>query len=409
MISELHHINSFADFIETKGKWEEVEGGSPAEAESFLADFFERYCGYTGDHRVSRATALHMLSAMYGRATCRDPQGVKCDIITVIVGKTGIRKTELLRALSYDHISTLPLRGGNETRCRAMQGKAIMEIAEANSHKKADRDDEKDFLSQKKDSWVPKYVESETESPRTCSFVMTSNEGALLSDPTGSRRFAPITIPDGASFDLELVYRERDKIWRASRCIYETKLAREREQGLAQPSGIYWQGVEAVQKWNNRLYEDTDILFDEIREWIITKKIRVIKSASVVAEHCLLLNGSQKTNLIKSRINDCLMRLGARKVQYWGKAEDIEPDNFSHLVAGKNNGVCWIIPDLSQDEENEAVVQYNADHTQGGAERRDDDPQYNPFGEDFPLPQQFYLADEVQRILQIEPIDNFKK
>jgi predicted P-loop ATPase len=59
----------------------------------------------------------------------------------------------------------------------------------------------KAFLSRSEDELRAPYARQTVLWPRSCSFMITTNDPVFLSDPSGGRRFWPIEVPKTIDFD----------------------------------------------------------------------------------------------------------------------------------------------------------------------------------------------------------------
>lgn len=78
----------------------------------------------------------------------------------------------------------------------ALDGKLIVEWAELESQARSDRRAVKSFLSSQHDTYRRPYAPVGSEQPRGCVIVGSTNEPDCLNDPTGERRFWPVTVGD---------------------------------------------------------------------------------------------------------------------------------------------------------------------------------------------------------------------
>jgi putative DNA primase/helicase len=145
--------------------------------------------------------------------------GCKNDTALMIKGKQGIRKSTGLRALfGAEWFSDAPLDLGSKDCYLGMKGKWCIEMAELGKFKGVDPARLKAFFSQTTDDYRPPYQRHVINVPRQCVFVGTANSGNFLKDPTGNRRFMPITA---TRVDVEGLIRDRDMIWAEAKMMYE--------------------------------------------------------------------------------------------------------------------------------------------------------------------------------------------
>ena len=84
----------------------------------------------------------------------------------------------------------------------------------------------KKFLSKKVDSFRESYGRRTKDFPRQCVFFGTTNERTFLKDPTGNRRFYPISVgitePKKSVFFDENVDADIDQVWAEAMAAYKS-------------------------------------------------------------------------------------------------------------------------------------------------------------------------------------------
>lgn len=114
--------------------------------------------------------------------------------VPILVGKQGIGKSTLIKTMSagfadgvsnYDYSQETILKRGSN---------AYIELAELSGVAKSSTTHLKDWITQERRGFVPKYENEEKEVPFTALLIGTTNETDLLKDVTGNRRYLPIEV-----------------------------------------------------------------------------------------------------------------------------------------------------------------------------------------------------------------------
>lgn len=181
-----------------------------------VESFFSKYCGCLDDD-YSRALGRYVFAALAGRALTVD--GIKADIVPILVGKQGTFKSTLIASLAFKPGTSreLTFSAKDDDIRRSIRGASVVEIPELSGLARREANDVKFFLSLAEDSWIPKYQESIQTVKRRCVFFASTNEHQILNDPTGSRRFAPIVTGEIKIDDIRLLIPQ---LWAEGREIF---------------------------------------------------------------------------------------------------------------------------------------------------------------------------------------------
>lgn len=185
-----------------------------------LDGWLTRYFGVE-DTALTRAYARKFMISLVARGHAMPGQEVKVDTVLVITGKQGMNKSEFFRALAgpgelfADHVGEITKKESAEN----IAGRWVCEFAEGEVVTKADRRALKGWLTRVSDKYRPSYGRNVQTFPRACVFVMPTNDDEVLNDPTGSRRFWPVTARHGA--DLRLLKAERAQLLAEAVAAYE--------------------------------------------------------------------------------------------------------------------------------------------------------------------------------------------
>lgn len=161
------------------------------------------------DNPLNRAIGRKMLVAAVRRA--RQP-GCKFDQIVVLEGEQGGGKSSALRILAGDeNFSDAEILSADQREQQELiAGVWICELSELAGLRKTEIEKVKLFASKTCDSARPAYGRARVDRLRRCIFVGTTNDAEYLQDPTGNRRFWPVST---GTIDLAALRRDRDQLW----------------------------------------------------------------------------------------------------------------------------------------------------------------------------------------------------
>jgi predicted P-loop ATPase len=162
------------------------------------------------DTPYSRAVGRMFLIAMVARAL--NP-GCKMDYMVVLEGPQGAGKSQTCQILAGQWFSdSLPdvAHGDHVRLAMHLRGKWLIEIGELASISKAESSELKLFLSKREEKYLPKYARNEVTEFRRCVFIGTTNESMYLKDPTGDRRYWPMSV---GQIMLKALQQDRDQLF----------------------------------------------------------------------------------------------------------------------------------------------------------------------------------------------------
>lgn len=173
-----------------------------------LDTWMTRYLG-AEDTPLTRAIARIVLVAAVRRV--RQP-GIKFDNIVVFEGRQGSGKSTALYVLAgHDNFSDQEiLTLDPKAQMEAIEGVWIYEIGELQGISRAETTKVKAFASRSVDRGRPAYARFREDRPRQTIFIGTTNDSQYLRDPTGNRRFWPVST---GTIDLDALRRDRDQLW----------------------------------------------------------------------------------------------------------------------------------------------------------------------------------------------------
>ena len=124
--------------------------------------------------------------------------GCKRDDVLVLRGPQGWMKSTAAQCIAdcihpdsfTDHLGDL----GSKDAKSAIRGILIAELGELAALNKSDIESVKAFVAGRSDHFREAYGRGERDYPRTVSFIGTTNDPTFLKDPSGNRRWWPITL-----------------------------------------------------------------------------------------------------------------------------------------------------------------------------------------------------------------------
>lgn len=244
----------------------------PWDGANRVSTFFHDYCG-AENSEWTISVSLYLFTALWARAS--SPKGCKADIAPVLIGRQGTGKSSLTRilALNEDWCSDVDFTEKDADIARELRQKIVMEIPELGGMSKREQNGVKAFMTRKKDSWVPKFVEAARIATRRCVFIVTTNDKDFLTDSTGNRRWAPVEV---GNIDRDAVKRDILQLWAEAREIYTSY-------------GVMYEHVEMLQEAENAKYMAIDPWQETISEWIESNPDEPLTTKNIV-EKALRLN-----------------------------------------------------------------------------------------------------------------------
>ncbi len=125
--------------------------------------------------------------------------GCKRDDVLILRSEQGYLKSTAANAIADAiHPDTFTDSLGNldsKDAKAAIRGIIIAELGELSVLNKSDLESIKVYVATRTDHFREAYGRGERDYPRTVSFIGTTNHPTFLKDPTGNRRFWPVTLP----------------------------------------------------------------------------------------------------------------------------------------------------------------------------------------------------------------------
>ena len=237
--------------------------------------------------------------------------GCKADVVLVLTGKQGVRKSTALKTLAgVDFFSDSPIPIGEGPRgAQQIYTAWVHELSELASLRGKAVEDVKSFITKTHDDFIPMYGRAPVHWARFCVFAGTTNEDTFLSDPTGARRFWPVRA---LKVDLGWIRDNRDQLWA--------------EAVSALEAGEQWwleQDEEEVISEAREQYQREETWEDIVQGWLLKQPAESISNANYVSaltvarllSEALKLEPHQHTNSNITRIGQVMKRLGYVKIR----------------------------------------------------------------------------------------------
>jgi hypothetical protein len=215
-----------------------------------IDNYLATYLG-ADDTPYSRAVSRYMWTALAGRVM---QPGVKADMVPILVGEQGTRKSTSVAAMApgVEFFVEVSLHEKDDNLSRLMRGRLVAEIGELRGLHTKELESIKAFITRTHENWVPKFFEFATQFPRRLLFVGTTNREEFLADETGNRRWLPVHIRMG---DTQAIERDRDQLWAEAREMFN--------QG-----GVYYQAAQSMGVLVHEQHTIVDTWVDTISDWL---------------------------------------------------------------------------------------------------------------------------------------------
>lgn len=223
--------------------------------------FLARYFGVEAS-AYSRAVGRYAWSAQAGRVL---QPGVKADMVIILTGPQGQRKSSGIEALApFDTFREMSFHQTEEARARLMRGCLVVELGELSGLKTRAVEEIKAWASRRKEDWTPKYQEFAISLMRRCLFWGTTNDEGFLDDPTGERRWLPAS---SGKVDVAALERDRDQLWAEGRALFEKH-------------GVLWAEAETLAKVEHQHYRvEADSWEGVLKTWLETPGLDEVRPA----------------------------------------------------------------------------------------------------------------------------------
>lgn len=214
--------------------------------------FWSTYCK-TADNAYTRACGNYTWSALAGRVLS---PGCQVDMVPVLVGKQGTRKTSAVKAMapSKETFVELSMDIHDTDLARKMRGKLVAELGELRGLAGKDSDAIKQWITRTTEEWTPKYKEFGTSFARRMLMIGTTNRDEILVDDDGEeRRWLPMRVT--GEIDVDGIIRDRDQLWAEGALLFSN-------------SGVVFADAEELAKGVHAEFRANDLWHNAIRNWL---------------------------------------------------------------------------------------------------------------------------------------------
>ena len=195
-----HRKHPVREYLEALS-WDGVE-----RADSIFID----YLGADDSDYTRQVTRKSLIGAV---ARIFQP-GCKHDHMLVLVGPQGCRKSTTIMKLGKNWYSDSLYTVTGKEAYEQLQGYWIIEMGEMAATRKAELEQIKQFMSKQSDNFRSAYARRTMDHPRQCCFFGTTNDEEFLRDPTGGRRFWPVTVTNKGVYESDKMTEETvDQVW----------------------------------------------------------------------------------------------------------------------------------------------------------------------------------------------------
>ena len=259
--------------------------------------------------------------------------GIKFDNCLVLKGSQEIGKSSFWKAISSDEWFCDTWQDRDQDLYMAIQTCWFYELAELDSMtSKKDQGAIKAMLSSSVDTFKRPYARGIGRHPRPSVMVASCNRHDFLNDPTGSRRFWVIDLPQQPEqdqrIDIDRVLRDRKRILKAAILAY-----RKEEKPIL---------TTEEQNQSNRLndlYEAEHPFFTRLYDWINADLFEMNygeAKGGFTTETALIKSGCREENSIRmpdlKDAASCLRQLGFEKGNQTRKAGTKQPRKWTRLA-----------------------------------------------------------------------------
>lgn len=254
--------------------------------------------------------------------------GCKVDTALIFTGEQGAKKSSFFQALaSPAWFGDSPIPIGDKNAPIQLRSTWLYECAEMESLNKRTADEVKQFLSTSRDLFRNIYERNARHWGRHSVICGSTNKPEFLSDPSGSRRFWPIPVPDHAVIDIERLLTIREAVWAQALALYR-QAVEQKKSGTPDESCRWWfeRDEDRVRAEQAQRFEVTDVWDGLVMDFVV-RMMGKFTIADILHEG-LSMQKERMDQAAKNRVGAILRRHGwkskrARSEHDKGKFVDV--------------------------------------------------------------------------------------
>ena len=236
--------------------------------------------------------------------------GCKVDTALIFTGEQGAKKSSFFQALaSPAWFGDSPIPIGDKNAPIQLRSTWLYECAEMESLNKRTADEVKQFLSTSRDLFRNIYERNARHWGRHSVICGSTNKPEFLSDPSGSRRFWPIPVPDHAVIDIERLLTIREAVWAQALALYR-QAVEQKKVGTPDESCRWWfeRDEDRDRAEQAQRFEVTDVWDGLVMEFVV-RMMGKFTIADILHEG-LSMQKERMDQAAKNRVGAILRRHG---------------------------------------------------------------------------------------------------
>jgi len=295
------------EFLESLPEWDGIKRIEKVPKEILNAD----------DTPINGTMFRHFMTAMVARMM---RPGTKVDNICFLVSEQGAFKSQFFKKLvngndENDWFSDSHFDLKSKDGRMLVSTHTLIEWSESEHAKHAKMiDTVKSFLSTTRDDFREPYGRNIVSRPRRCVFCGTSNDEELLHDPSGSRRFYIIRLPNGLQIDLTKLEDWRIQLFAEALSLW--RKFQKAKPGSAEWDATRWWFTPSEDKERQNALKDfraRSQWFDDISSWLDELQGEEF-SMSRLLRDCLRITTDKNTKRNEMLVASDLKLLGCVKL-----------------------------------------------------------------------------------------------